>query len=94
MKVFLGVKPEIFEPEDLEKHKEIRKKIKYVIPLTFVSFWLASAVKFKTYFYEPNIFKIAGIVVAVYVPSFVYYSYWRYKETEFIRSIFHKYRFD
>ncbi|CAI2382482.1 unnamed protein product [Moneuplotes crassus] len=91
LKVMLTIRPEYFEEEDYKKYDECRTKINYVIPLTCVSFLLASYVKFTSFVHQGSIFQSAGLIVATYVPTFLYYAYWRNKESQFIRSIMHKY---
>ena len=91
LKVFFSVKPEIFSDEDMKEYEEIKYKIKMVIPLTFLGFGISSVVKFRSYFHTLPIFSSAGMVLLSYLPSIVYYSYWRNQEGKFIRRIMHKY---
>ena len=89
--MLFNIKPETFEKDDMDTYNKYKNQTRMVLPMTAVSFWFTTYFKYRAYFGELSLPKVTSLVILSYVPWFIYFVYWKNKETNFIRSILHKY---
>ena len=92
-KIWIDLYPERFKPTHVEEYLIIQKQTQKCLPLAGLSFLFASGVKFFAFYKNSSPNVAAGLIVGLYAPSFGYYMYWKSKESDYIRSIFHEYDF-
>lgn len=87
------MRPGVFEGEELAKHEELSRKMKYSVIL--VAFGFMSTTAFRVWqIKSANKDHWLGVaaIMASYMPAMMYYGYWKNRYSDFLGEVSIKYK--
>ena len=90
--VLMSLRPEFFELEDQIKFEQIQWQMKKTAVFAIGGFACTSGFRYWQIKHQDKRLALGiSVIILSYLPAFTYYSYHRQIQSEFIRSVSHKY---
>jgi hypothetical protein len=83
----------VFEGEELARHEELSRKMKYSVILLVFGFMGTTAFRvWQIKLQNKDHWLGVGAILVSYLPAMIYYGYWKNRYSEFMQEVSVKYR--